>query len=149
MRTSSNGVDFIKKHEALRLKAYKCPGGKWTIGWGHTGDVKEGDCINEHQAEAILDVDIDTCERALAKLLDVPVTQSQYDALISFVFNLGEAALARSTLLKKLNAGDERGAAAEFMKWRYAAGKVMPGLVKRRAEERTMFLSEVPPEKEA
>ena len=145
VRINKAGLDLIKKFEGLRLKSYKCPGGKWTIGYGHTGQsIKSGQTITEHQADAILDVDVDKFERGVLAALDGhPVTENQFSALVSFAFNLGTAALARSSLLKKLKAGDIAGAAAEFMKWQYAAGKVLPGLLKRRAEERALFLTKV------
>lgn len=139
-RINHAGRDLIKKWEGLRLKAYKCPAGVWTIGYGHTGDVKKGDVITEHQAEAILDVDLDKFERGAENLLDVQVSDNEFAALVSFAFNLGVGALGRSTLLKLVNAGDKVGAGAQFMKWTYAAGKVVPGLVKRRAAERELFL---------
>jgi lysozyme len=143
MRTNALGIALIKKYEGLRLKAYKCPAGVWTIGYGHTGDVKPSDVITEHQADAILDVDLDKFERGVLELLKaVPVfNQNQFSALVSFAFNLGLDALKKSTLLAKFRTGDVKGAAAEFMKWRYAAGRVLPGLVKRRAEEKALFLS--------
>lgn len=142
MRTSPEGVALIKEYEGLRLKAYRCPAGVWTIGVGHTGaGVKADSVLTEHQANAVLDVDLDRFERGVLSALDgTPATQPQFDALVSFAFNLGVAALARSTLLRKFKAGDVEGAGAEFMKWQYAAGKVMPGLVRRRAAERALFL---------
>lgn len=140
MKVSLAGVGLIKRFEGLRLRAYRCSAGRLTIGWGHTGDVSPGAVITEHQAEAILSVDLESAERAVERCVDVPLTQGQFDALVSFVFNLGEGRLAGSTLLRKLNAGDVAGAADELLKWRYAAGAVSPGLVKRRAAERTLFL---------
>lgn len=143
MRANQRAIDLIKKYEGLRLKAYKCPAGIWTIGYGHTGDVKPGDVITEHQADAILDVDLDKFERGVLTLLGVatPFTENEFSALVSFAFNLGLAALEKSTLLKKFRAGDKAGAAAEFLQWKYAAGRVLPGLVKRRVEERALFLA--------
>jgi lysozyme len=142
MRTNQRGIDLIKKYEGLRLKAYLCPANVWTIGWGHTGDVKKGDVITEHQAEAILDVDLDKFERGVTDLLKGCIyNQNQFSALVSFAFNLGLGALSKSTLLKLFKAGDAKGAADEFTKWKYAAGKVLPGLLKRRIEERALFLA--------
>lgn len=139
MKTNEAGVDLIKKAEGLRLESYLCPAGVWTIGYGHTKDVLPASKVTEHQANAILDVDLDKFERRVAQLAP-GANENEFAAMVSFAFNLGEAALQRSTLLKKFLAGDKPGAAAEFMKWTYAAGKVLPGLVKRRAAERSLFL---------
>lgn len=142
-RINAEGKALIKRFEGLRLEAYLCPAGKPTIGWGHTGDVKLGTKITEHQAEAILDVDLDKFEQIVSRLLGATtVTDNQFAALVSFAFNLGEAALARSTLLSTIKLGDITKASGEFMKWKYAAGHVSPGLVKRRADERALFLKE-------
>lgn len=141
MRANKKAVDLIKKYEGLRLTAYLCPAKVWTIGWGHTGDVKKGDKITQHQAEAILDVDLDTHERGVEKLLaGRPYTANQFSALVSFAFNFGVKKLGESTLLEKFLKGDVQGAAGEFLKWKYAAGRVMPGLLKRRIEERALFI---------
>lgn len=139
-RINEAGRDLIRKFEGLRLTAYKCPAGVWTIGYGHTGDVKKGDVITAHQADAILDVDLDKFERGVVNLLDVDVNDNEFAALVSFAYNLGIGALGRSTLLKLINAGNKPQAATQFMKWTYAAGKVVPGLVRRRAAERELFL---------
>lgn len=145
MRTGFSGVDLIKKHEGLRLQAYKCPTGHWTIGYGHRGDVEPGMSITEHQAEAILDVDLDKFEQVVSNLVKVPLTQNEFDALVALTFNIGSDAFRTSTLLKLLNANDRKGAAAEFLKWRLGTvggeKKVVPGLVRRRADERRLFLT--------
>lgn len=142
MRANPRAVALIKKYEGLRLKAYKCPAGVWTIGYGHTGDVKKGDVISEHQADAILDVDLDKFERGVEKLLaGTKYTSNQFSALVSFAFNLGLDAVSKSTLVKLFKKGDVQGAAAEFLKWKYAAGRVLSGLVKRRIEERALFIA--------
>lgn len=144
MTTRQQGIAAIKAHEGLRLQAYPDPasgGEPWTIGWGHTGGVKPGDFITLEQAEQFLAEDIETAQRGIRNLVKVPLTEGQLWALTSFVFNLGVGALAKSTLLRKLNARDYAGAANEFGRWINAAGKPMPGLVRRRAEERAMFLS--------
>lgn len=139
-KTSQAGVDLIKRFEGLRLEAYLCPAGVWTLGYGHTGaHVLPGSKVTEHQAEVILQSDLERFERAVERLAP-GASDNEFAALVSFAFNLGEAALARSTLLKKFLAGDKPGAAGEFAKWVYAAGKVLPGLVKRREAERTLFL---------
>lgn len=136
--------DIIKKHEGLRLKAYPDPGSggvPWTIGYGHTRNVKKGDVITQATAEHFLDEDMEEAYSIVDAAVKVPITRQQRDALCSFVFNVGGGNLRKSTLLKKLNAGDYKGAAAEFPRWNKASGKVMPGLVKRRGEERALFLS--------
>lgn len=136
-RISPQGLEAIKRHEGVRLTAYPDPGSggePWTIGYGHTGGVKKGQTITQAEADAFLAEDIKRFEDAVNRL--APKTnQGQFDALVSFAFNLGEGNLAKSTLLKKHNAGDYAGAQAEFGKWVNASGRRLPGLVKRRADE--------------
>ena len=145
MRLSQDGLNMVKKYEGLFTKAYVCPAGVLTIGYGHTGpDVKPGQRITEAQAEQLLRQDMGKFEAAVKRQVKVPLTQGQFDALTSFTFNCGEGALKKSTLLKKLNAGDHAGAQAEFQKWNKGGGRVLPGLVKRRAEEAQMFGSRAP-----
>lgn len=144
MQTSKVGREFIKGFEQLRLKAYPDPGtgGKpWTIGWGHTKGVKQGDRITQEQAEQFFSNDLAVFELTVNSAIKRTMTQNQFDAMVSLAFNIGGPAFAGSTLVKKFNAGEVQGAADEFPKWRNSAGKVMPGLVKRRAAEREMFLS--------
>lgn len=142
MKINDAGLAIIKKFEGCKLKAYKCPAGVWTIGYGHTGDVKPGQVITQHQADTILDYDVEKFEEGVTTLLsNLKPTANQFSALVSFAFNLGITALANSTLLKKYRAGDLEGAGKEFGKWVKAAGKVLPGLVKRRAEEAALFLA--------
>ena len=136
------GLAIIKKYEGLKLKAYKCPAGIWTIGWGHTGDVKASDVITTHQAEAILDADLDKFECGV-EMLCPRSNANQFSALVSFAFNVGIDALKKSTLLKLFLAGGPLAAAAQFAKWNKGGGKVLPGLVKRRAAERALFLSPI------
>lgn len=138
---SENGLDLIKRWEGLSLTAYVCPGGKRTIGYGHTGEYSKRSRISRAQANELLIRDVHRKELAVNRLVIVPLTQNQFDALVSFTFNLGAARLKRSTLLKKLNRGDYAGAADEFPKWRNAGGRVLEGLEFRRAEERRLFLS--------
>lgn len=137
------GANLTEVSESLRLAAYPDPGtggAPWTIGYGHTGpDVEPGMTCNAAQAQAWLMGDIATAENAVHRLVTVRLTQDQFDALVDFTFNLGARNLATSTLLKKLNAGDYAGADAEFGKWNMAAGKVLPGLTKRRAAEAGLF----------
>lgn len=140
-RANAKAVELIKRFEGLRLSAYLCPAGVWTIGYGHTGDVKRGDRITEHQANAILDVDLEAAERMVEELIEVPLTDNEFGALVSFAFNFGRKRLATSTLRAYLNQGKRLEAAAEFPKWKHAAGRVVPGLVRRRMAERELFLS--------
>lgn len=139
MQISKAGLDLIKQFEGLYLNAYRCPAGVPTIGYGHTAGVAMGQTITQQQADDYLRRDVRQFERAVARLVTVPLTQGQFDALVSFAFNLGEGALAQSTLLRLLNAGDHAGAAAQFDRWNKADGRVLPGLVRRRAAERALF----------
>ncbi len=138
---SEVGLDLIKSFEGLKLEAYLCPANVLTIGYGHTGDVEEGQVITEHQAEVLLRSDLMKFERCVNALVAEPITQSQFDALVSFAFNLGCNALRKSTLLKKLSEGDDIGAAEEFERWNRAGGLVMAGLTRRREAERDLFLT--------
>ena len=135
---------LIMEAEGLRLEAYLCPAGVPTIGYGHTGDVRIGDRITEHQAEVIFEYDLFRYERGVTKLAP-KLNANQFSALVSFAFNCGLEALAKSTLLKEANAGRILNAANEFGKWVHATTPkgekvVLPGLVKRRAAERALFL---------
>lgn len=135
-------IDIIKKHEGLRLEAYlPTPNDVWTIGYGHTHTTKQGMRITEAQAEALLRKDIAWVEEAVNKFVVVPLTQNQFDALASFVFNVGEGAFSKSTLLRLLNSGDYEGAANQFLRWNKQKGRILKGLTKRREEERKLFLS--------
>ncbi|BDQ03495.1 lysozyme [Ignavibacterium sp.] len=142
---SKKGLDLIKKYEGLKLEAYKDPAGILTIGYGHTKTVKPGMVINKDMADLLLKTDIMDAESAVRALVDIELTQNQFDALVSFVFNVGRRNFQRSTLLKLLNAGKLLEAGEEFMKWtkaRQPGGlKDLPGLIKRRACEKALFLS--------
>ena len=144
MRLSEDGLELIKRHEGLRLKAYRCPAGMWTIGYGHTKGVKRGMVIANVHAERFLEEDVQDAEEAVNRLVEVPMTQGQFDALVSFVFNLGIGAFSRSTLRKRLNDGDFCAAAEQFGRWVYGSqGKQkvkLPGLVARREDERALFV---------
>lgn len=135
------GKDLIKKYEGLKLTSYLCPAGVPTIGWGHTYGVKMNRTISVAEAEVLLDHDYQEAEDDVLELITVPLTDNQLGALTSFVFNLGQGALKESTLRKKLNQGDYKGAAEEFDKWVYAGSKKLNGLIKRRAEEKQLFLT--------
>lgn len=148
MKTSNRGIKLIKEAEGCVLKAYTCPAGVLTIGYGHTGkDVTEGLTITEEQAEELLKKDLEKFEKTVEKYVEVEMNQNQFDALVSFTFNLGSGNLAKSTLLKKLNAKDYAGAAEQFLVWNKATvdgvKKELPGLTTRRKKERELFLDPV------
>lgn len=141
MKTSASGIALIKQYEGVRLEAYLCPAGVPTIGYGHTVGVKMGDRITLAQAEQMLIDDLAIYEVGVQSLVKVPLKQGQFDALVSFAFNLGLGALRGSTLMRMLNQGDYAGAADQFLRWNKAGGKVLNGLVKRREAERALFIS--------
>jgi lysozyme len=132
---------LIRKFEGLRLKAYQDCVGVWTIGYGHTGpDVSPGKKITVDEAEALLATDANHAADSVLTLTNGVVSQQQLDALTDFVFNLGSAKLKSSTLLQKHKAGNYTGAAAEFGRWIYADGRIVAGLIKRRAAETHLYL---------
>ncbi|MFN9010181.1 MAG: lysozyme [Hyphomonadaceae bacterium] len=134
------GLDLVKSFEGLKLRAYLCPAKVWTIGYGSTGPhVTAGKVITEAQANELLQDDLDRFEKAVTRLVTVPLTQNQYDALVSFAFNVGISALERSTLLKRVNARLFDQARAEFSKWNRAGGRPLAGLTRRRAAEAALF----------
>ena len=139
--TSQAGIDLITSFEGCRLTAYQDSVGVWTIGYGHTSGVYQGMTITEEEAIAFLRQDLKTAENAVNSNVTYGINQNQFDALVSFTFNVGTGNFTSSTLLKKLNAGDVNGAANEFDRWIYAGGQVLEGLVRRRAAEKQMFLS--------
>lgn len=135
---------FISSFEGCSLVAYKCSAGVWTIGYGHTKDVKEGDTCTQEQAYKWLMEDIRETQLLLAHYVNVPVSQGEFVALVSLAFNVGVGALMKSKLLRKLNSGDRDGAADEFLDFDLANGKRVVGLTKRRKEEHDLFLSDIP-----
>lgn len=141
MKTSHKGIALIKEFEGLRLKAYKCPGGVWTIGYGHTAGVKPGMVISEAQAEEYLTADLIASEKYLNDLRLV-INQNQFDALISFIYNVGTGNFSRSTLLRKIRANPQDNSIMdEFLKWVYSKGHVLPGLQRRRLAEMKLYFS--------
>ncbi|PZU70167.1 MAG: lysozyme [Sphingobium sp.] len=141
MKTSAAGRALITQFEGERLVAYLCPARVLTIGVGHTGpDVKPGLTITRQRSQEILASDLLRFERAVNRM-GGRMSQGQFDALVSFAFNCGEAALRSSTLLKKHLVGDYAGAAKEFARWNRGGGKVLAGLVKRRAAEAALYLA--------
>lgn len=142
MQSSQQLIDLIRspRIEGTRYVAYLDTGGVWTIGAGHTGpDVTEGMRIDDSQVDAYLREDLAEAEEAINRLVKRELSQHQFDALVSFVFNIGVGQFAGSTMLKLLNRGDMAGAAAQFPRWKYDNGRIVGGLIKRRALERRIF----------
>jgi lysozyme len=158
VKTSKKGLELIKSFEGCRLRAYLDSVGVATIGWGHTAGVKIGDTCTQAQADAWLQADLADSEEIVNRGVKVPLTQQQFDALVSFVYNIGpglpkkkdgflwlraldvDGNPERSTLLRKINAGNFTGAATEFPKWAKAGGVVLPGLLRRRLAEQELFM---------
>ncbi len=132
-------ADLIKQFEGFRSAAYRCPSGLLTCGWGHTFGVSGLTTCTAELAEEWLAEDLNNAAGTLVRLVRVPLTNNQRESILSFVFNTGETRFASSTLLRKLNAGDFSGAAAEFERWVHGGGRRLPGLAKRRAAERALF----------
>lgn len=146
MQTSEKGIALIKEFEGCKLTAYQDSVGVWTIGYGWTlpvngKQIRAGMTIKQETAERLLKTGLVSYESDVSRLVKVSLTQGQFDALVSFTYNLGARSLSTSTLLRKLNAGDYAGAADEFLRWNKAGGKVLNGLTRRREAERALFLS--------
>lgn len=142
MKVSARGIALVESEEGCRLVAYPDPatgGEPLTIGVGHTGGVKAGDRITRKRALELLAEDLRECEDAITSSVTVPLTQNQFDALCSLIFNIGVGAFKQSTLLKRLNAGAYSDAAAQFGRWTRAGGRVYPPLVNRRLREAALF----------
>lgn len=140
MKISSRGLDLIKRFEGFSASTYICPAGKHTIGYGHI--VSPGELFTEidrQQAEDLLIKDVHFAESVIRHNVHTDLSQSQYDALVSFVYNVGGGNFIKSTLLRLLNNKDYAGAAKQFARWVYAGGRVLPGLEKRRAAEQALF----------
>lgn len=140
---TKNGIELIKKYEGCRLEAYRCPAGVWTIGYGHTKGVREGQRVSREEAERMLVEDLQYYENMVGMLVAVPLTGDQVGALVSLAYNIGVEALRKSTVLKLINAGAKE---AEVRKawamWNKAGGKVLPGLAKRREAELALFFND-------
>lgn len=142
MKTSDKGIDLIKRFEGFESNPYLCPAGKWTIGYGWThGVTKESKPITEAEATKLLADGLANYEIGVLDCVDVDLQQCEFDALVSFAYNLGVHALRGSTLLKKLNEGDYEGAADQFLRWNKANGQVLAGLTRRREAERELFVN--------
>lgn len=145
MNISAKGLAFIGNHEGLRLEAYPDPatgGAPWTVGYGHTGpEVVPGYTVTTEKALEDLQTDSEWAARAVTQEVMVPLSQNQFDALCSLVYNIGVRNFQNSTLLRLLNGGHYADAAAQFLVWDMAAGKHMAGLAARRADEKALFLT--------
>lgn len=158
MKVSAKAIEMIKHHEGVRQKAYRCPAKLWTIGVGHVlypeqGKLKldnrmsvnlrpEDDRVfSMEEVDEILRSDLNRFERGVVQYCPVPLTQGNFDSLVSFAFNVGLGTLQRSTLRQKLLRGDKEGAAEELLKYCMAGGKILKGLQKRRMDEKALFLS--------
>lgn len=142
MKASVDAYELIKQFEGLRLKAYLCPAGIWTIGYGHTSDVSPNSCITIQEADEYLHRDVASVELQLNKL-NLSLSQCQWDAIVSFVFNVGIGNFKASTLLAKIRINpDDNSIMDEFLRWVYANGKVMRGLHKRRLAEMKLYFSD-------
>jgi lysozyme len=140
-KISAKGLSLIKRWEGCRYTAYQCPAKVWTIGYGHTKTCQPGMKITPAEAERLLRADLAGFESAVSKLVTVPLSQHQFDALVSFAFNVGTGALANSTLLSLLNRKNYLAAAEEFKRWTKAGNVTLKGLVDRREEEYDLFMS--------
>ena len=141
MKSTDNAINLIKSFEQLRLNSYLCPAGVWTIGYGHTDGVNQGMLITEKTADAFLKQDIQRAESEVNRIKQ-DLTQGQFDALVSFVFNVGLQAFRISTLRKLIERNpDDKKIATEFRRWVYAGNTMLPGLVNRREKEIQLYYS--------
>lgn len=139
-KASDNALTLLKSVEGVRLKAYQDGGGVWTIGYGHTGpDVVPGLVISQQRAEELLALDVKKVEDVINSMVKVALTQNQYDALTSFIFNIGGKQFSTSTMLRLINQGQFVLAKDQFARWKYDNGKEVQGLVNRRAKEAELF----------
>lgn len=139
MKLTKEGLDLIKKFEGLSLEAYRCPAGLWTIGYGHTKFVQQGDQITEKEANAYLIKDLQWAEHVVDYSIGVQLSDNQYSALVSLVFNIGKQAFLRSTLRRYLNHGNYLRAANELLRWNKVGTRVLKGLERRRKAEKALF----------
>ena len=141
MKISQEGLALIKRFEGCRLEAYKCSANVLTIGYGHTGGVKETDTITQEEADELLEKDVLKFEEYVEDNVIVELDQSQFDALVAWTFNLGPGNLRESTMLKKLNDSDYASVPSEMKRWNKAGGKTLDGLIRRRNAEALLFQS--------
>lgn len=143
MHISESGLNIIKKFEGFSATAYLCPAGYWTIGYGHLlkNKIKNDLELTEKQAELILFDDVADAEKAVLRYIDIQLAQGQFDALVSFTFNLGAGALQRSTLRRKVNAKEHSDVPFQLSRWVWAGGRKLPGLIRRRRAESVLYFS--------
>lgn len=139
LKISAEGLALIKKFEGCELTAYQCSAGVWTIGYGHTKSVTEGMEITNDIANEMLEAEVCEYENYINEHVSVPLEQNQFDAMVSWVYNLGPANLVSSTLLKVLNAGDYADVPAQIKRWNKAGGQTLDGLIRRREAESLLF----------
>ncbi len=139
MQISEEGKNLIKKFEGCELEAYKCAAGVWTIGYGHIKTAVEGMKIDQATANELFDEEMGEYETYVNTAVTVPLSQNQFDALVSWVFNLGNGNLNASTMLKVINSGDHAGVPAQIKRWNKAGGKVLEGLIRRREAEALLY----------
>jgi lysozyme len=139
MKISEEGKALIKKFEGCELDSYICSGGVWTIGYGHTAGVKQGDKINQDEADHLLTGDLEEFEGYVSNAVEVALDQNQFDALVAWTFNLGPSNLKSSTMLKVLNEENYSKVPSEMKRWNKAGGKVLEGLIRRREAEALLF----------
>ena len=142
MKTSEEGKALIKKFEGCELKAYLCPAQVWTIGYGHTASVKEGDVCTQEDADRMLAEDLEEFEGYVREAVSVPLEQNEFDALVAWTYNLGPGNLRSSTMLKQLNDSKFEDVPSEMRRWNKSGGKVLDGLVRRREAEALLFKGE-------
>ena len=139
MKIGTQGLELLKHFEGLELNAYQCAAGVWTIGYGHTKGVEKGMSISEARANEMLEEEMAEYENYVNTYVTAELSQCQFDAMVSWVYNLGGGNLKSSTLLKVLNSGDYDGVPAQMMRWNKAGGKVLEGLTRRRQAEADLF----------
>lgn len=145
MRTSQQGIDLIKKFEGFSERVYLCPGGVYTIGYGHTSGVQIGDTCTREKAEEYLRDDLKDTEETIEALIEVPLTQNQFDALVSLVYNIGSGNFYDSTIRRVINCkvADKEEYRRAWMMWVKSRGKVLKGLVRRREAEYKLFSGQI------
>jgi len=141
MRDLTQAVNIIKEFEGLRLKAYRCPAGKWTLGYGTTFGVEEGNVITKEQAEEMLSEDVASFAKRIENLIKVKTTDNQFCSLVSLCYNIGIGNFKNSTLLKYLNNGWFEQIPSQFMRWNKIKGEEVGGLTRRRKAEVALWLS--------
>ena len=139
MTISEEGKSLIKKFEGCELTAYKCAAGVPTIGYGHIKGVSMGDTITQEEADEMFNHEMKEYETYVNTAVTVPLSQNQFDAIVSWVFNLGNGNLQASTMLKVINSSDHAGVPAQIKRWNKAGGKVLEGLIRRREAEALLY----------